>query len=258
MLLKPEAFFAHVRKHLFGGSLKQGQVDGINAILDAWDRYGDGSLHRLSYVLATPIRETDGTMQPITEYGPRSYFNKYEPGTSIGKRLGNTAAGDGYRYRGRGQVMITGRRNYRFAGDKLGIDLEARPELALDLATSARILVVGTMEGWFTGKGLTDCIDDVDESDDEDLKEFIQARRTVNGTDKAALIGGHAIQFEKALKAGAYTPSPPPPDIPRHPEPPATAPRKPGQRAPLWLYAAIAVAAIGAGIWFVATNVPLF
>jgi putative chitinase len=244
MLLKPEAFFTHVRKHLFGGSLNQGQVDGINAILTAWDRYGDGSLQRLAYVLATPIRETDGTMQPITEYGPRSYFNKYEPGTSIGKRLGNTVAGDGYRYRGRGQVMITGRRNYRFAGGKLGIDLEGKPELALDLATSARILVVGTMEGWFTGKGLTDYIDDVDEEDDEDLREFIEARRTVNGTDKAALIGGHAMQFEKALKAGGYTSTPPIPDIDHYPEPAPANPASGASKPPPWLIAIFIIALV--------------
>ena len=100
--------------------------------------------------------------------------------------------------------MITGRRNYRFAGQKLGIPLEQNPELARDLKTSAAILVLGTMEGWFTGKDLTDYIDDVDESDDVDLKEFVQARRTVNGTDKAALIAGHALIFEKALKLGGY------------------------------------------------------
>lgn len=252
MLSKPEAFFAHVRKHLFGGKLNQGQVEGINAILAAWDRHGDGNLHRLAYVLATPIRETDSTMQPITEYGQRSYFNKYEPGTAIGKRLGNTHPGDGYRYRGRGQVMITGRRNYRVAGDKLGIDLEGNPELALDLATSARILVVGTMEGWFTGKGLTDYIDDVDETDDEDLKEFVQARRTVNGTDKAVLIGGHAIEFEKALKAGGYFV--PQPDMPDAPEPPATEPRKGAAAA----FVAIILAALAAAYAFLKSQgVPL-
>lgn len=245
MLSKPEAFFAHVRKTLFGGKLSQGQVEGINAILAAWDRLGDGSLHRLAYVLATPIRETDGTMQPITEYGPRSYFNKYEPGTAIGKRLGNTEPGDGYRYRGRGQVMITGRRNYRVAGAKLGIDLEGNPDLALDLETSARILVVGTLEGWFTGKGLTDYIDDLDEDDDEDLKEFIQARRTVNGTDKAALIGGHAIEFEKALKAGGYKPARPEPT----PIPDQSLPAK-GEGPPLGIVITIIVLAALAAAFF--------
>lgn len=35
MLSKPEAFFAHVRKHLFDGKMTQQQVDGINAIVEA-------------------------------------------------------------------------------------------------------------------------------------------------------------------------------------------------------------------------------
>ncbi len=35
-------------------------------------------------------------MQPVTEYGAKSYFNKYEPGMPIGKQLGNTQQGDGY------------------------------------------------------------------------------------------------------------------------------------------------------------------
>jgi putative chitinase len=202
MLSKPEAFFTHARTLL--GPLKQTQVAGINAILDAWDRYGDGNLNRLSYVLATPIVETGGRYEAIYEQGAKSYFNKYEPGTAIGKRLGNTHRGDGYRYRGRGLVQITGRSNYARVGREFGIDLISNPDLALDLNLAARILVVGTLKGWFTGKGLSDYIDDVDESDAEDLREFVQARRTVNGQDKAATIAGHALAFEKALKAGGY------------------------------------------------------
>jgi putative chitinase len=254
MLSKPEAFFTHVRKHLFGGSMTQGQVDGINAVLAAWDLYGDGNRNRLAYALGTMPRETDFTMQPITEYGARDYFNKYEPGTAIGKRLGNTQPGDGWRYRGRGQVMITGRRNYRLAGEKLGIDLEGNPELALDLATSARILVAGTMEGWFTGKGLTDYIDDVDEGDDEDLREFVQARRTVNGTDKAALIAGHALEFERALQAGGYVPGPPPPDIDHYPEAPVS---KTGKGPAAGIAALIAVAVAAAYAFLKSFGVPL-
>lgn len=217
MLSKPEAFFAYVRTNLFSGKMSQGQVDGIKTIIDAWAKYGDGNLQRLSYVLGTPKVETGGEYQPIYERGPKSYFDKYEPGTKIGQRLGNNRRGDGYLFRGRGLVQITGRANYARVGRKLGIDLIANPDLALDPAISARILVVGTLEGWFTGKGLSDYIDDMDEADDIDLAEFKQARRTVNGQDKASVIAGHALVFEKALRAGGWGSAPVPVPAPTKP-----------------------------------------
>lgn len=189
------AFFDIVRKELFGGSLTQSQVDGINAILKAWDRSGDGDKRKLAYILATSKHETANTMQPITEYGGRSYFNKYEPGTKIGKALGNTEPGDGYKYRGRGYVQLTGRSNYRKAGLKLDTPLLDNPELALDSVVSGMTLVRGSLEGWYTGKKLGDYINSA-------KTDYINARRVINGTDKAQLIAGYADAFEDAIKAG--------------------------------------------------------
>ena len=190
------AAFWNAIRPMFGGVLKQSQVNGIETILAASD--GLPISHR-AYLLATAKHETADTMQPITEYGGRRYFDKYDTG-KLAKALGNTpeADGDGFRYRGRGYVQITGRANYTKAGGKLGVDLIANPDAALNPDIAARILVRGCSEGWFTGKKLSDYLPD----------DFRNARRVVNGTDRADLIASYAIEFGKALAAGQVKETP--------------------------------------------------
>ena len=178
-------FFFDTIRPMFGGSLSQPQVDGINFLLEEMEGL---DIKEKAYLLATTFHETAQTMQPIEERGSSSYFKKYEPETKIGKNLGNIFSGDGIRFKGRGYVQITGRYNYTRLGRKLHIDLENNPEAALDKHVAAKLLIVGCMEGLYTGLSLKQC-----------LPDYVKARKVVNGTDRANRIANYAEVFESAL-----------------------------------------------------------
>ena len=63
-------------------------------------------------------------------WGPTDAQRRYEPPNALAAKLGNTEAGDGQRFKGRGPIQITGRFNYAKYGGLLGIDLVADPPLA--------------------------------------------------------------------------------------------------------------------------------
>lgn len=210
--IRMNEFFASVRAQI--GPLKQSQVDGFNALLTA--TIGLRTEWR-AYILATAWHETAFTMQPIIERGGKSYFNQYDPkhNPKKAKALGNTLPGDGYKYRGRGYVQITGRANYDKASRACSVDMVANPELALKPDLAAKIIVRGMTEGWFTGREMAD------------YDNYQDMRRVVNGTDKAKDIAGYAAKFEKALRAQENAAQPvspvPAPAVPETPENPPVA-----------------------------------
>jgi putative chitinase len=180
------------------GKLNQSQVSGLDNLVGYIELDNDVSDVRwAAYMLATLKHECADTFQPITERGARSYFDKYEPGTKIGKNLGNTVKGDGYLYRGRGYVQLTGRANYQKMSANLGLtgdeDLILHPDNALHPEVAYRIMSYGMRFGSFTGKKLNDYIN-------ASKCDYTNARRIINGTDQAAKIKGYAVNFETVLK----------------------------------------------------------
>jgi predicted chitinase/ribosomal protein S18 acetylase RimI-like enzyme len=75
----------------------------------------------------------------VKDYYNKKYDIRYSPKTA--KILGNKRPGDGERYHGRGFIQLTGRDNYRMAGQALGIDLLNHPELASKPDIAAQIAV---------------------------------------------------------------------------------------------------------------------
>lgn len=181
----PAAFFARVKASF--GPLTQQQVDGFNtlrAALAGWP------ISWQAYALATTWHETARTMQPIKEMGGEAYFKRmYDPAgdrPAVAQRLGNVQPGDGVKYAGRGYVQLTGRTNYARYG------IADTPNDALKPDVAAKILRDGMEAGRFTGKKLGDYLPG----------DYFNARRIINGLDKAEDVAAHAAKFEAAL-AGA-------------------------------------------------------
>lgn len=205
-------FFPAMRSSVFGGHMKQPQVDGVNYILDTWEASQLSDLRWLAYMLGTTYHETAATMEPIKEIGGVAYFTKmYDIRGSrpaLAKALGNTTPGDGPKYCGRGYVQLTGKGNYIRAGKLVGLDLVNRPDLAMDPKIAAHIMFegmtnedvvfidhshVGDDDFNFTGRTLEQYFNDHTE-------DWVNARRIINGTDHAALIAGTAKEFYAALQ----------------------------------------------------------
>jgi putative chitinase len=92
------------------------------------------------------------------------------------KRLGNgdTASGDGWRFRGRGLIQLTGRGNYRSCGLAVTLPLETEPQ-RLETPEAAALAAAQ----FWQSRGLNHLADD--QSDDNDDEDFVAITKIING-----------------------------------------------------------------------------
>lgn len=200
-------FFATARNALFGGKLTTPQVQGLNELLKAAGA-AKWPLSWTAYLLATAFHETNATMQPVREKGvgdkngngEDDWFEKYDTG-SLAKQLGNTPAfdGDGQKWCGRGYPQITGAANYAKIDKALGLNgaLTANPDMMLRADIASPATIIGMGRGLFTGKS---CADYLPATGPATQAQFTQARRIVNGQDRASDIAAYAMFFQHSLQ----------------------------------------------------------
>jgi hypothetical protein len=196
--LKDEAaFYNYLRStNVLGPKISQKEFEGCSLLLQhcmaaALDVTNTG------YILATAYHETAGTMEPIDEYGGDAYFTRLYDVKGINPKraieMGNVNPGDGVKYHGRGLAQVTWQINYKKIGVLLGEDLVNHPERMKEPNIAAQALVIGALNGIFTGKKL------------QDMQTLEEKRRVINGTDKAELVAGIARVFIKALEQGGWS-----------------------------------------------------
>lgn len=176
-MLDREFFYKSIKSFKLFTTLSQRQVDSINLLLDSAEVYFTDSRH-IGYLLATTYHETASTMLPIKEYGSVEYLKnkKYYP------------------YYGRGYVQITWLDNYKKFSKIVGKDLVADPDLCFEPNIAAQIACYGMKNGTFTGKKLKDYFNDAS-------NDPVNARKIINGLDKAKKIAEYHKKFIECLKS---------------------------------------------------------
>lgn len=155
---------------------------------EATNMYDISTHQRLSFFLAQIAHESNGLRAVVENlnYSAEALlkvFGKYFPDLRTAKeyerqpekignlvyanRMGNNMPGDGYRYRGRGFIQITGKNNYREMSGELGVDLIANPKLLETPEYAAK-----SAAAWWWRNGLNEIADSGD---------FRAATKKING-----------------------------------------------------------------------------
>ena len=102
---------------------------------NAFKKYGIITPLRIAHFLGQLAHESGNFTASVEKISYDNAQKKYQNH----KYLGNTKAGDGYRFRGRGLIQLTGRGNYQRYKDFSGIDVVNNPQLASNVGTSIDI-----------------------------------------------------------------------------------------------------------------------
>ncbi len=175
------------------GTLSSSQRSSLSTMLRSLA--GDAAITDLrwgAYMLATVKHECANSWRPIEEFS-KGAGREYGKVVTVADESGGVMHNA---YYGRGYVQLTWRENYVAVGQAIGLgrQLEIHPEQALDPKVAYPVMSHGMRHGIFTGRSLSKYIN-------AKGVDYVNARRIINGTDRAELIAGYAARFETMLQA---------------------------------------------------------
>ena len=155
--------------------------DWFGHVRDACREYGITGSVRIAAFLAQVGHESGGFVWTREIWGPTSAQKRYEGRSD----LGNIQPGDGFRFRGRGLIQITGRDNYQRAAAGLGVDVVADPQLLEERSLAAR-----SAAWWWKTHGCNQLADGGD---------FVALTRRINGGTNG--LADRQTRWERAKQA---------------------------------------------------------
>jgi len=170
-----------IGKETIGDDFGSTKDDFIKATINLCPKLGLPLNEQIAYVIATAEHESAGTFRPVKEafwlsdsYRKTHFYY--------------------YPYYGRGFVQLTHKYNYKKYSELLDIDFVTNPDKVLDRKISLFILVHGCSTGLFSGKRLGEYIN-------KNEKDYINARKVINGRDKAKHIAKLANKWLNMLNS---------------------------------------------------------
>lgn len=181
---EPKVFYDELKRTVTG-SLNSEQVSVVNKVMKYANHW---RVSWLAYALATTWHES--CFKLVEEIGKGRGRPYHKPGKY------------GQGQWGRGLPQLTWDRNYEWADKALGLNgaLLKNFNLALDADISAKLMVLGMETGAFTGKGLRNYLTGPIGT----YEQFRQARRIINGMDKADMIARYAVKIQQAIIDGRW------------------------------------------------------